>query len=112
MAGGSATRLDEASRIRSSEICVCRRVASRRHGLLGQVRFVILEVRDPLLVGIGGQPLLDELLDDAASAKRAPDEAPAAIGLEALQAEIKSTTKSSTLLSKSSSSTGLLRRRR
>ena len=36
----------------------------------------------------------------------------AAIGLEALQAEMKSTAGSGTLLSKSSSSTGLLRRRR
>src|SRR6476619_7079257 len=51
--------------------------ADRRGGLgFGgrERRLLVLQVEERRVLGMGGQPLVDEPLDDARAAKRAPDE--------------------------------------
>ena len=48
-------------------------------------RLRLLEVGQRRMVRVGGQPVVDQLLDQAAPAQRAADEAPAALRLEVVQ---------------------------
>ena len=54
---------------------------SRRRGR-GLGRLVVLEMRQRRVLGMGGQPAVDEPLDGPGPAEGAPDEAPPALGLE------------------------------
>src|SRR5829696_4462843 len=50
-----------------------------RSGFRERVRLVVFEGRKRRMRGMARQPLVDELLDEPASAQRAPDEASAAL---------------------------------
>ena len=58
-----------------------RRSASASGAVDGRRR-VVLEVRQRRVLGVGGEPAVDEDLDDAGPAQRAADEVAAALGLE------------------------------
>ena len=51
----------------------------------GGGRLRLLEMRQRRVLRVGGEPVVDQLLDEAAPAQRAPDEAAAAVRLEVVQ---------------------------
>src|SRR5436190_24210483 len=50
--------------------------------LVDALRWPVLDVRDRGVIGVGGEPVVNELLDDPAPSKRRTDVVPASLALE------------------------------